>query len=123
MSRATTGWPSSAKKAAVTSPTQPAPTTPSGSLSIAGSLIMPARLQALRDREHRLVGEAVEKSVDDPVGAAVLFERVHVQVRPVDEKPVFASLDRLRVARPVEGRFVCPIRLLDVPILSPGLAV
>ena len=33
-SRTTTSWPSSAKEAAVTRPTQPAPTTPSGSLAI-----------------------------------------------------------------------------------------
>ena len=33
MSRATTGWPSSAKQAAVTRPTQPTPITPIGSLS------------------------------------------------------------------------------------------
>ena len=31
MSRATTGWPSSAKQAAVTRPTQPTPITPTGS--------------------------------------------------------------------------------------------
>ena len=33
MSRAITGWPSSAKQAAVTSPTQPTPITPIGSRS------------------------------------------------------------------------------------------
>ena len=37
MSRATTGWPSSAKQAAVTRPTQPTPITPIGSFSATGS--------------------------------------------------------------------------------------
>jgi hypothetical protein len=35
MSIATTGWPTSAKQAAVTSPTQPTPTTPIGGFSFA----------------------------------------------------------------------------------------
>src|ERR671922_1483775 len=95
-SRTTTSWPRSAKHAAVTRPTQPAPRTPIGSLPLmCESLLSARRAQALRDREHRLVREPVEQRVHHPVGGAVLLERDHVEALPVEEELVLAAPDLL----------------------------
>src|SRR5207248_3018959 len=106
-SRITTSWPRSAKHAPVTRPTHPAPKMPT--LLIAredygcdrgrgsaprdrGSGSRPTfpraslvnaleRLEALGDRDHRLVRERVEQRIHDPVGRAVPPQHDHVEVR------------------------------------------
>ncbi len=69
-SRATTRWPSSAKQAAVTSPTQPTPITPIGSLPavIAASLPLASGLGIItldraRHPHHLVVGQRVEQAL------------------------------------------------------------
>src|SRR6187397_1192221 len=111
-SRTTTGWPRSAKQAAVTRPTQPAPKIPSGSFpGIAVTLLRAQGLQPLGDGEHRLVRHAVEERVRHPVRGAVLGERDHVELGAVVEELVVAAADRPRERRPGEDRRVLPRRL------------
>src|SRR3954454_5907389 len=92
MSRTTTSCPSSAKHAPVTSPTQPAPKIPmfaicrsllSGCCETANARALPARerLETLRDRDHRLIRERVEKRVHNPIRRAVRAQHDHVELR------------------------------------------
>src|SRR5690242_20398035 len=91
----TTSWPSSAKHAPVTRPTQPAPTMPI--FTIRRMLLRSLhRLEPLRDREHRLVRERVEQRVHDPVARLAAAQHDHVQVRPrVVERELTAAEDVL----------------------------
>src|SRR5829696_8887129 len=68
MSRAHTSCPSSAKHAAVTRPTQPAPTTPIGSLSMRAAGYLAAAPRRARDCHHLFLGQRLEQRVGDPVG-------------------------------------------------------
>src|SRR5680860_63482 len=107
MSRATTRWPSSAKQAAVTSPTQPTPTTPMLSRSRPRSLSRSSSLTpqpytsgsfrgrligqpldpglALGDRHidrsgyahHLIVGKGLQEAVGDPVRVTSLVPGNH----------------------------------------------
>src|SRR4051794_3980509 len=67
-SRITISWPSSAKHAPVTSPTQPAPKMPTLLISRRNLLHGCKGLEALCDGNHRLVRQRVEECIDDPVG-------------------------------------------------------
>src|SRR5918992_354321 len=68
MSRAQTSCPSSAKQAAVTSPTQPTPTTPIGSLSMRAAGYLAAATGRPRYGHHLPGGQRLEQRVRDPVG-------------------------------------------------------
>src|SRR4051795_12312175 len=87
MSRTYTSWPNSAKQAAVTSPTQPAPMTPIGSRE---SLMRPCslrhggeharalrleRLRAAGDLDHVVLRDPLEQRVRDPVGRVLRLPR------------------------------------------------
>src|SRR5262245_26075774 len=74
MSRAKTRWPSSAKQAAVTSPTQPTPITPIGSrsatrgrLPLAWGYLRHQHLGRGGDPDHLVVAERLQEVVGDPV--------------------------------------------------------
>src|SRR4051812_15087458 len=86
MSRTYTSWPSSAKQAAVTRPTHPAPMTPMGSresfirrgrlrqrVQAEGSLA--ERLAVPRDREHVVLGDRLQQRVGDPVARVLRLPR------------------------------------------------
>src|SRR5215210_6733045 len=128
MSRMTTSCPRSAKQAPVTSPTQPAPKMPTCAIAAAYFRVvkedlprpLPARqrLQALGDRDHRLVRERVEERVHHPVRGAVRAQDDHVQLRPgvveVVRPPIGEDVAEAVVG---ERRRVEPVRLLDPPVL------
>src|SRR5207244_11855815 len=69
MSRQWTSCPRSAKQAAVTSPTQPAPITPRGSRRATRAAPL-ERLGGAGDVDHLLIAERLRQRVRDPVGAA-----------------------------------------------------
>src|SRR3954447_21821495 len=69
-SRTQTSWPRSAKQAAVTRPTQPAPMTPIGSRSVMRrENLAPENLGGSRYREHLLLRQRLQQRVRDPVDA------------------------------------------------------
>src|SRR6185369_416273 len=115
-SRMTTSYPSSAKHEPVTRPTQPAPKMPMR--AIAMMLLRDLhRLEALRDRQHRLVRERVEQRVDDPVARITGPQHNHVQMRAgVVERELTAGEVVLEAAVG-EDRCIRPVRLLDPPEL------
>src|SRR5919106_119543 len=115
-SRTTTSFPSSARHAAVTSPTYPAPTTPTR--AIAETLAPRQRPQALRDLDHRLVRELVEQRIHDPDGRLRRLQHDHVQVRAGVVQPVCPALDRRHHVRVAERGRVFPVGLLDPPVLD-----
>src|SRR5512144_2689653 len=129
-SRTVTVCPSSSKHAPVTRPTYPAPKTAirfPWSLMLARTIVAPAaalrladlreRLQALRDRDHRLVREAVEERVDDPVRRAVGLEHHHVQARAVVVELVAAATDLPHEVAAGEHGRILPVGHLDAPVL------
>src|SRR5204863_3750832 len=117
-SRTTTSWPRSAKQAAVTRPTQPAPKIPSGSRSaISADNLLVERSQTLRDREHGLVRERIEQRVHHPVARPAGPQDDHVEVRAVVVEVVLAALDHLAEVLVRERGRVVPVALLDAPVL------
>src|SRR5262249_61047455 len=116
MSRITTSWPSSAKHAPVTRPTQPAPKMPTRAI---GRMLLPGphRLEALCDREHRLVREGVEQRVDDPVAPVAVSQHDHVQVRARVVERELAAAEVVLEAPICEHGRVRPVRFLDAPEL------
>src|SRR6266480_3015299 len=123
MSRMMTWWPSSAKQAPVTRPTQPAPNTP-----IAGFSLLTRRSlaghgpEALCDRQHRLVRERVQQGVYNPVAGAARAKHHHVQVAAGVVEVVAPAADPLRETLVQERGRAEPVGLLDPPVLvCPGL--
>src|SRR3954471_22798987 len=112
ISRTTTRCPSSAKQAAVTRPTQPAPTTPIGCFSLMlasqelsrGSLGPRELAEALRDLQHVGVRNRLDVGIGEPEGALVSLPSDHPQAVPVVVELVVAIPDRLLVGRVVEDR-------------------
>src|SRR5262249_15927871 len=118
MSRATTRWPSSAKQAAVTSPTQPTPISPIGSLSAA---LFMARLHPLfpllvrdldlppgRDADPLVIGQGAQEAVRHPVGVVAPMPGDHLYPIAVEQDVVFAAVDRFGQARFADDRRVGP---------------
>src|SRR5438034_10422995 len=121
-SRTTTLWPRSAKQAPVTRPTHPAPKTPRGGFSaLTRPTLLVEGLEALRDREHRLVRHRVEERVHDPVARAAGAQHNHVQVRPVEVEVVLPPADHLAQVLVGERGRVVPVGLLDAPVLVAAL--
>src|SRR2546423_272565 len=83
--------------------------------------LLTERPQALRDREHRLVRELVEKGVRHPVGGAVVAQDDHVQVGAGVVEVELAALDPVLEVRLLEDRRVRPVRLLDPPVVAEGV--
>src|SRR3954470_13519985 len=76
MSRTYTSWPSSAKQAAVTRPTQPAPMTPMGSRdSFIRRVRLAERLARPRDSEHVVLRDRLKQRVRDPVARVLRLPR------------------------------------------------
>src|SRR5215216_3840332 len=85
MSRAMTGWPSSAKQAAVTRPTQPTPITPIGSFPGATVHLSLFRLRIRDDHvrgpchtEHLVIGKGIEQVIGDPVAVVAAMPGDHI---------------------------------------------
>src|SRR4051812_25903452 len=113
MSTATTGWPISAKQAALTRPTQPTPMTPIAGLSLAFTmrkLLLFVFAQRGRDREHLALVERLQQGVVDPVGALVRLEADQPQAVAVVEELVLPAVDRPRLAGVRQDRRVDPVR-------------
>src|SRR4051794_40811039 len=117
MSRTWTSWPSSAKQAAVTSPTQPAPITPMGSRAFMRRLTLQG-LGGAGDVDHLPRGERLEQRVRDPVDGVLVAPCHQPQTVAVVEQlqlavPVFVHLGRV-----VEDRRVHPGGALDAVVLA-----
>src|SRR4029450_12456179 len=129
ISTATTGWPISAKHVAVTSPTQPAPTTPIGSCAFiaatpGASLLLLLGLRRsdpvhrLRDGEHLILLQRLQQRVVEPVRALVCPPRDEAQPVAVEEQVVLATADLARLARVVKDRGVGPSRAHEPVVLG-----
>ena len=68
------------------------------------------RLEALRDRDHRLVRESVEKRVHDPVRGLRRAEHDHVELGPVVVELVAATLDATHEVAAAGAPARCPSR-------------
>ena len=103
MSRAITRWPTSAKQAAVTRPTQPTPITPIGSLLAAHRFALPLlrfwfgnlHVGRARHPDHLVVAQRIEQVVGDPVGVVAAVPGDQRDPVAVDVDVVFATVDRL----------------------------
>src|SRR5438094_3104800 len=96
MSRQWTSWPSSAKQAAVTRPTQPAPMTPIGSRSGMArerSEALAEGLGGAGDRQHLGRAERLRQRVGDPVDGAVRLPRDQLGARAVAVEAVGLAAD------------------------------
>src|SRR4051794_30949512 len=126
-SRTYTSWPSSAKQAAVTRPTHPAPITPIGSRSatdwdgpLAG-VHARSTLQGLGgagDRHQVAPGDRLEQRVRDPVDGVVLAPRDHPQPLAVEVEVVLAAADPLRHVGRAQDRRVHPLGALEAVVLA-----
>src|ERR671920_1670237 len=104
MSRAQTWWPSSAKQAAVTRPTQPTPMTPIGSFV---SATRPSRLQSAHgagDGKHLLLVQGEQEGVRDPVDGPRRAPRDQAQAVAVVGQLVGAPADLAGLGDPLEDR-------------------
>src|SRR4051794_36899280 len=122
MSRAKTSWPSSAKQAAVTRPTQPTPMTPMGSRSLMrrASLQRPRRLG---DLEHLLLRERLEQRIRDPVGRLRRAPGDDAHAIPVEEELVLPSTALHGLRRRLEdGGFLPGGGLEPVELADPAAA-
>src|SRR3954468_2985842 len=118
MSRTWTSCPSSAKQAAVTSPTQPAPMTPIGSRSGIGGGELPERPRGVRDRQHLALGQRLRQRVADPVDRVVGLPGDDPRVGAVAVDPEDAIADLLDLARAAEDRRVLPAESLEADVLA-----
>src|SRR2546423_15617973 len=126
MSRTYTSWPSSAKQAAVTRPTQPAPMTPMGSrdsfirrgsLRQGSSHLLAERLARPRDREHVVLRDRLQQRVRDPVARVLRLPRDEPDALAVlvdHELPPVVVHD---LRRALEDRRVLPARPLQAVVL------
>ena len=107
MSRAQTSWPSSAKQAAVTRPTQPTPMTPIGSRSRScGAEATREASRAprrARDGQHLLLGQRLQQRVRDPVDGLGRAPRDQPQAVAVEVQLVLAPADLARLGRRRRG--------------------
>ena len=78
-------------------------------------------LQALGDRDHRLVGQGVEQRVDHPVARVALAEHDHVQLPSAVVEVVAAPVDHAVQASALENGRVRPVHLLHAPVLQAAL--
>src|SRR3954453_1575824 len=118
-SRTITRYPSSARQAPVTRPTQPAPKIPMVERSVIACSLTREDAQALGYRNHRLVRDQVEGGVLDPVaGVAGAVWDDHVDVRAREVEVVDAAREVSRVRRMGEDRGVRPVGLLDPPVAA-----
>src|SRR3954447_24915365 len=107
MSRTWTSWPSSAKQAAVTRPTQPAPITPMGSRAFMRRMTL-QRLGGAGDVDHLPRGERLEQRVGDPVDRILLAPRHQAHAVAVVEELELAAADLARLVGRLEDRSVGP---------------
>src|SRR3954469_3141637 len=117
-SRMTTSWPRSARQAPLTSPAYPAPKK--AILAMGARLLAADGLQALGDRDHRLVGDVVEQGVRHPVGDALLAEHDHVDLGAVVVEVVQPAADAVAGALVGQHRRVGPVGLLHAPVRAAG---
>src|SRR3954453_20060119 len=121
MSRTYTSWPSSAKQAAVTRPTQPAPMTPIGSREsfIRGSSLLSAeRLARPRDRAQGVFRERLEQRVRDPVGRVLRLPGDQPHALAVLEDHELPAAVRRYLRRALDDRRVLPARSLQPVVLA-----
>src|SRR5215207_9383009 len=121
MSRAHTSWPSSAKQAAVTRPTQPTPMTPIGSLSMTAAGYLAAATRRARDGHHLLLRERLEQRVRDPVGRLGRAPGHEPQPVAREVQLVLPPPDAPRLGRLVEDRRVLPRGGLQAVVLAVGI--
>src|SRR3712207_4031770 len=117
MSRQWTSWPSSAKQAAVTRPTQPAPITPMGSRSAKRRMSL-QRPRRADDREHLLQRQLVRQRVGEPVGALAGLPRDEPDAVAVVVDLHLAAPDLAVLVRPRQDRRIPPGRALDAVVLA-----
>src|SRR5215208_3208282 len=118
MSRAQTSWPSSAKHVAVTRPTQPAPTTPIGSLAMTAAGYLAAAPCRAGDGHHLLLGERLEQGVGDPVRRLGGAPRHQAQPVTREVQLVLTAADAALLGRLVEDRRVPPGGALQAVVLA-----
>src|SRR3954468_22373754 len=117
MSRTCTSWPSSAKQAAVTRPTQPAPITPMGSRAVMRRMTLQG-LGGAGDVDHLPLGERLEQRVGDPVHRVLLAPRHQAHAVAVVEELELAAAHLPRLVRRLDDRRVGPGRALEAVILA-----
>src|SRR3954447_19235433 len=129
MSRTYTSWPSSAKQAAVTRPTHPAPMTPMGSresfirrgrlrqrVQAEGSLA--ERLAVPRDREHVVLRDRLQQRVRDTVARVLRLPRDEPDALAVLEDHELPPVVVHDLRRALEDRLVLPARALQAVVLA-----
>src|SRR2546422_9747910 len=105
-------WPwcrRSAKRAAVTSPPQPAPIPPGGSRRATRAAPL-ERLGGAGDVDHLLIAERLWQRVRDPVGAAARPPRDQPDALGVTEDHVLLTVELLDARGAPEDRRSLPVR-------------
>src|SRR3954451_22932786 len=117
MSRTCTSWPSSAKQAAVTRPTQPAPITPMGSRAFMRRMTLQG-LRGAGDVDHLPGRERLQQRVGHPVDRVLLPPCHQPQAVAVVEQLELAVAVLLRRGGVVEDRRMHPGRSLEAVVLA-----